>query len=139
VWERALALVSMTTQEAQAVDTLQAPSQASGHIRKSVNDYGSEVKRRGIGNVDDNGLFSMLPKFKDGGAIRPMWELQLENGHKAVQSRNGNPYTWGYEDCSGYMSAIADAILHGGRGRRAWATGFLPRWSTMGARSGKGL
>ncbi|MBG9259602.1 phage tail tape measure protein [Corynebacterium belfantii] len=107
--------------------------------RKSVNDYGSEVKRRGIGNVDDNGLFSMLPKFKDGGAIRPMWELQLENGHKAAKSRNGNPYTWGYEDCSGYMSAIADAILHGGRGRRAWATGSFPGGQPWAPGLGKGF
>ncbi|MEJ6013819.1 hypothetical protein WG936_08220 [Corynebacterium sp. H127] len=70
------------------------------------------------------GLF--LPKFKDGGAVRPMWELQLENGHRAAQARNGNPYTWAHEDCSGYMSMIADAILNGGNGVRRWATGSFP-------------
>lgn len=107
--------------------------------RKAVNDYGSEVKRRGIGNVDDNGLFSMLPKFKDGGEIRPMWELQLENGHKAARLRNGNPYTWGNEDCSGYMSMIADAILHGGRGVRRWATGSFPGGQPWKPGLGKGF
>lgn len=68
----------------------------------------------------------LIPGFKDGGAIRPMWELQLENGHRAAKMRNGNPYTWGFEDCSGYMSAIADAIINGGNGKWSWATGSFP-------------
>lgn len=66
------------------------------------------------------------PGYKDGGAVRPAWELQLENGHRAAQGRNGNPYTWGFEDCSGYMSMIADAILRGGNGVRRWATSSFP-------------
>lgn len=107
--------------------------------RASVNNYGREVQRRGTGNVDDNGLFSMLPKFKDGGEIRPMWQLQLENGHKAAQSRNGNPYTWGNEDCSGYMSMIADAIINGGRGTRRWATGSFPGGQPWKPGLGKGF
>src|SRR5205823_1244483 len=35
------------------------------------------------------------------------------------------PYTWGFEDCSGYMSMIADKIL-GGPGDRRWATSSFP-------------
>lgn len=68
----------------------------------------------------------MIPGFKDGGEIRPMWEMQLENGHRAAKMRHGNPYTWGHEDCSGYMSMIADAIINGGNGVRRWATGSFP-------------
>lgn len=68
----------------------------------------------------------LIPGFKDGGEIRPMWEIQLENGHRAAKMRNGNPYTWGFEDCSGYMSAIADAIINGGDGKWSWATGSFP-------------
>lgn len=68
----------------------------------------------------------LIPGFKDGGAIRPMWEIQLENGHRAAKMRNGNPYTWGHEDCSGYMSMIADAIINGGDGVRKWATSSFP-------------
>lgn len=68
----------------------------------------------------------LIPGFKDGGEIRPMWEIQLENGHRAASMRNGNPYTWGFEDCSGYMSAIADAIINGGDGKWSWATGSFP-------------
>ena len=40
-------------------------------------------------------------------------------------SKNGNPYTWGNEDCSGYLSMIADKIL-GGPGVRRWATSSFP-------------
>lgn len=68
----------------------------------------------------------LIPGYKDGGEIRPMWEIQLENGHRAAKMRNGNPYTWGFEDCSGYMSAIADAIINGGDGKWSWATGSFP-------------
>lgn len=74
----------------------------------------------------------VIPAFRDGGAVdtarleRPAWELQLENGHRAAKMRNGNPYTWGNEDCSGYMSMIADAIINGGNGVRKWATGSFP-------------
>ncbi len=68
----------------------------------------------------------LIPGFAEGGAIRPMWEMQLENGHRAAKMRNGNPYTWGHEDCSGYMSMIADAIINGGDGVRRWATGSFP-------------
>ncbi|WP_066584713.1 phage tail tape measure protein [Corynebacterium provencense] len=70
------------------------------------------------------GLF--LPAFKDGGEIRPAWEKQLENGHRAAKMRDGHPYTWGFEDCSGYMSMIADAIINGGDGVRRWATSSFP-------------
>ncbi|HEY9314324.1 MAG TPA: hypothetical protein VIQ49_18865, partial [Williamsia sp.] len=95
--------------------------------RDNVNAYGAQVAQKGLGNVDPQGMFDwILPKYKDGGEIRPMWESQLENGHRAAKMRNGNPYTWGFEDCSGYMSMIADAIINGGDGVRRWATGSFP-------------
>ncbi|MBM4581002.1 tape measure protein [Rhodococcus hoagii] len=95
--------------------------------RDNVNAYGAKVAQKGLGNVNPQGMFDwLLPKYKDGGEIRPAWESQLENGHRAAKMRNGNPYTWGFEDCSGYMSAIADAIIHGGDGKWSWATGSFP-------------
>ncbi|MFF0816641.1 hypothetical protein ACFYVR_16040 [Rhodococcus sp. NPDC003318] len=95
--------------------------------RDNVNAYGARVASKGYGNVDPQGMFDwLLPGYKDGGEIRPMWQTQLENGHRAAKMRNGNPYTWGFEDCSGYMSAIADAIINGGDGSWKWATGSFP-------------
>jgi hypothetical protein len=71
-------------------------------------------------------LQGIVPGYKDGGpVVRPAWEFQLEAGHEFAMSRNGNPYTWGFEDCSGYMSSIADKIL-GGPGVRRWATSSFP-------------
>ncbi|ORL15413.1 hypothetical protein A6I85_05925 [Prescottella equi] len=94
--------------------------------RSNVDRYGNEVRLRGLGNVDPQGMFDqLLPAYKDGGAVEP-WHEQLMNGHRAAKMRNGNPYTWGFEDCSGYMSAIADAILNGGDGKWSWATGSFP-------------
>ena len=107
--------------------------------RKSVSAFGAAVRQKGIGNVSDNGLYSMLPKYKKGGEIRPMWETQLENGHRAAKMRNGNPYTWGHEDCSGYMSMIADAIINGGNGVRRWATGSFPGGQPWVKGLGKGF
>lgn len=107
--------------------------------RKSVNAFGAQVRQKGIGRVSDNGLYSMLPKYKKGGEIRPMWETQLENGHRAAKKRNGNPYTWGHEDCSGYMSMIADAIINGGDGVRKWATGSFPGGQPWVKGLGKGF
>ncbi|MBP2208161.1 phage-related protein [Rhodococcus percolatus] len=95
--------------------------------RDNLNAYGASVASQGYGNVDPQGMFDwLLPAYKDGGEIRPMWQTQLENGHRAAKMRNGNPYTWGFEDCSGYMSMIADAIINGGDGIRKWATGSFP-------------
>lgn len=122
----------------------------SGDHMSEVNNsfYPSNKKRLGKGNfhpghkIDPNridwtgyhkpmyrdfdGKLYPVPGYADGGAVRPAWEYQLENGHEAAQSRNGNPYTWGFEDCSGYMSMIADAIINGGRGIRRWATSSFP-------------
>lgn len=70
-------------------------------------------------------LKGIVPGYKDGGEVRPAWEFQLEAGHEFAMSKNGNPYTWGNEDCSGYMSMIADKIL-GGSGVRRWATSSFP-------------
>ena len=66
-----------------------------------------------------------VPGYLDGGAIMPMWQHQLMDGHAFAKSKNGDPYTWGFEDCSGYMSMIADKIL-GGPGQRRWATSSFP-------------
>ncbi|MDH6283232.1 hypothetical protein [Prescottella agglutinans] len=94
--------------------------------RDNLDRYGNEVQRKGLGKVDPQGMFDqLLPAYKDGGPIEP-WQEQLMNGHRAAKMRNGNPYTWGFEDCSGYMSAIADAIINGGDGKWSWATGSFP-------------
>jgi phage-related minor tail protein len=94
--------------------------------RENVNRYGAALQQRGLGNVNPEGLFDkILPGYKDGGEILP-WQKQLENGHRAAKMRDGNPYTWGFEDCSGYMSMIADAIINGGDGVRRWATSSFP-------------
>ena len=94
--------------------------------RENVNRYGAAIQQRGLGNVNPEGLFDkILPGYKDGGEILP-WHKQLENGHRAAKMRDGNPYTWGFEDCSGYMSMIADAIINGGDGVRRWATSSFP-------------
>jgi phage-related minor tail protein len=95
--------------------------------KENLDRYGAAVSRAGIGNVDPQGMFDgLLPGYKDGGAIVPPWHYQLMNGHRAAKMRNGNPYTWGFEDCSGYMSMIADAIINGGDGVRRWATSSFP-------------
>ena len=78
-------------------------------------------------NADMAGfLAGIVPGFQDGGEVRPAWEYQLEHGHKIAKARNGNPYTWGFEDCSGYLSMIADGIINGTFGVRNWATGSFP-------------
>ena len=110
--------------------------------RDNVNAYGAQVAQKGLGNVDPQGMFDwILPKYKDGGEIRAgaPWEKALENGHRAAKMRNGNPYTWGFEDCSGYMSMIADAILNGGDGVRRWATGSFPGGQPFVPGLGKGF
>jgi len=95
--------------------------------RDNLSRYGAQVAAKGLGNVNPQGMFDgMLPGYKDGGEIRPMWQSQLENGHRAAKMRNGNPYTWAFEDCSGFMSMIADAIINGGNGSRNWFTGSFP-------------
>ena len=70
----------------------------------------------------------LFPKYKNGGEIRPMWEIQLERGHAWAQSRSGRPYVLGGSangsggtDCSGFMSGIAN-VIQGGDGARQWAT-----------------
>src|SRR5699024_9051229 len=81
-----------------------------------------------------------IPGFKDGGApTEPAWKAQLEVGHRAAKMRNGNPYTWGFEDCSGYMSMIADAIINGGDGVRRWATSTFPGGQPWVPGLGKGF
>lgn len=108
--------------------------------RDNLNAYGAKVARDGYGNVDPQGMFDkLLPAYKDGGEIRPMWQSQLENGHRAAKMRNGNPYTWGFEDCSGYMSMIADAIINGGNGVRRWATSSFPGGQPWDSGLGEGF
>lgn len=84
-------------------------------------------------------LHGILPGFDGGGEVRPAWEYQLENGHRAAKMRDGNPYTWGFEDCSGYVSAIADAIINGGDGKWTWATGSFPGGQPWQPGLGKGF
>ena len=97
----------------------------AGLTPQQVAAYGTAVGQRGVGNVDPQGLFDQfVPGYKDGGEILP-WMVQLLKGHQWAMSMNGAPYTWGDNDCSGFMSKIASVIL--GRGPvRAWATGSFP-------------
>ncbi|MCA1841340.1 MAG: phage tail tape measure protein, partial [Actinobacteria bacterium] len=79
-----------------------------------------------------------VPGYKDGGAVRPAWEYQLEAGHEYAMSLNHHAYTWGFEDCSGYLSKVADKIL-GGPGERRWATSSFPGGQPWVAGLGQGM
>ncbi|QOV97149.1 hypothetical protein [Rhodococcus pyridinivorans] len=103
--------------------------------------YGSAVQRKGIGNVPPEGLFdSILPKFKDGGAIvLEPWMLQLAEGHKFAKAQHGKPYQWAGPtgpgssfDCSGFMGSIAAAILGGNPWQRYWATSSFAGYPAVG-------
>ena len=70
----------------------------------------------------------LLPAYRDGGEVRPMWEHQLERAHEWAKARHGRPYVLGGSaeggggtDCSGFMSGIAN-VIQGGNGARQWAT-----------------
>lgn len=98
--------------------------------KDNLNNYGAAVASKGIGNVPPEGLFdSLIPKFQSGGPILP-WMYQLQKGHDFARAQNGKPYKWAGPqfqgdsfDCSGFMGAIAAAILGMNPWQRYWATG----------------
>lgn len=98
--------------------------------RGNLDAYGAAVASKGIGNVSPEGLFSQLiPRFQAGGPILP-WMYQLQKGHDFARSQNGKPYKWAGPqfvgdsfDCSGFMGAIAAAILGMNPWQRYWSTG----------------
>ncbi|WP_432794135.1 hypothetical protein [Rhodococcus ruber] len=104
--------------------------------------YGTAVQRKGLGNVEPEGLFNPLlaPKYKDGGAIELQpWMLQLAKGHRFAQAQHGKPYQWAGPtgpgssfDCSGFMGSIAAEILGGDPWRRYWATASFAGYPTVG-------
>jgi phage-related protein len=92
--------------------------------------YGKAIESRGVGNVPPEGLFdSLLPRFRDGGAIMP-WMTQLKAGHDFARSQSGKAYQWAGPrfvgdsfDCSGFMGSIAAVILGLDPWRRYFSTG----------------
>lgn len=102
--------------------------------RDNLSAYGAKVSMAGFGNVAPEGLFDQLanvpiPKFATGGQIMP-WMYQLQKGHDFARAQNGKPYQWAGPrfvndsfDCSGFMGAIAAAILGDNPWQRYWATG----------------
>ena len=87
----------------------------------------------------------LLPAYKDGGEIRPLWEHQLMAAHKFAQSQNGKPYQWAGPtgpgssfDCSGFMGSIAATIQGTNPWQRYWATGSFPSPGAQGFAPGLG-
>ena len=87
----------------------------------------------------------LLPAYKDGGEIRPMWENQLMAAHKFAQSQHGKPYQWAGPtgpgssfDCSGFMGSIAATIQGTNPWQRYWATGSFPSPGAQGFAPGLG-
>ncbi|MBC3186285.1 tape measure protein [Corynebacterium sp. zg-331] len=81
----------------------------------------------------------MLPGYKDGGEIRPMYEIQLEAAHEFAQAQHGKPYQWAGPtgegssfDCSGFMAAIAAVIQGTNPWQRYWATMSFPSPGAQG-------
>lgn len=94
------------------------------HIRNSVGDLTGAAP-------------SLVPAFKDGGAVPAMWELQLERAHEFARSQHGKPYQWAGPtgpgssfDCSGFMGAIAATIQGTSPWRRYWSTGTFSGGNT---------
>lgn len=87
----------------------------------------------------------LLPAYKDGGEIRPLWEHQLMAAHKFAQSQSGKPYQWAGPtgpgssfDCSGFMGSIAATIQGDNPWQRYWATGSFPSPGAQGFAPGLG-
>ena len=87
----------------------------------------------------------LLPAYKDGGEIRPLWEHQLMAAHKFAQSQSGKPYQWAGPtgpgssfDCSGFMGSIAATIQGTNPWQRYWATGSFPSPGAQGFAPGLG-
>ena len=87
----------------------------------------------------------LLPAYKDGGEIRPLWEHQLMAAHKFAQSQSGKPYQWAGPtgpgssfDCSGFMGSIAATIQGTNPWQRYWATMSFPSPGAQGFAPGLG-
>ena len=87
----------------------------------------------------------LLPAFKTGGAVTPLWEHQLIAAHKFAQSQSGKPYQWAGPngpnssfDCSGFMGSIAATIQGDNPWQRYWATMSFPSPGAQGFVSGLG-
>lgn len=87
----------------------------------------------------------LLPAFKSGGEVTPLWEHQLIAGHKFAQSQSGKPYQWAGPngpnssfDCSGFMGSIAATIQGTNPWQRYWATGSFPSPGAQGFVPGLG-
>ena len=87
----------------------------------------------------------ILPAYKDGGEIKPLWEHQLIAAHKFAQSQHGKPYQWAGPtgpgssfDCSGFMGSIAAVIQGTNPWQRYWATGSFPSPGAQGFAPGLG-
>lgn len=87
----------------------------------------------------------LLPAYKDGGEIRPLWKHQLMAAHKFAQSQSGKPYQWAGPtgpgssfDCSGFMGSIAATIQGTNPWQRYWATGSFPSPGAQGFAPGLG-
>ena len=81
----------------------------------------------------------LLPAYKDGGEIKPLWEHQLIAAHKFAQSQHGKPYQWAGPtgpgssfDCSGFMGSIAAVIQGTNPWQRYWATMSFPSPGAQG-------
>lgn len=129
------------TRGTRGVDNIPALLGGDEHVmdRYDVDKLGGQDKVYALRHMLDIGqAFSWVPgtgvqpartnglqAFDKGGAPDPLWMTQLAAGHAFAKSMDGLPYTWGNNDCSGYMSKIADKIL-GGAGNRKWATSSFP-------------
>lgn len=87
----------------------------------------------------------LFPAFRDGGEVRPMWEMQLQKAHKFAESQHGKPYQWAGPtgpgssfDCSGFMGSIAAVIQGTDQWRRYWATMSFPTPGAQGFAPGLG-
>src|SRR5699024_7038587 len=87
----------------------------------------------------------ILPAYKDGGEIKPLWEHQLIAAHKFAQSQHGKPYQWAGPtgpgssfDCSGFMGSIAAVIQGTNPWQRYWATMSFPSPGAQGFAPGLG-
>ncbi|MCH6197443.1 tape measure protein [Corynebacterium mastitidis] len=87
----------------------------------------------------------LLPGYKDGGEIRPMWENQLIAAHEFAKAQHGKPYQWAGPtgpgssfDCSGFMAAIAATIQGTNPWQRYWATMSFPSPGAQGFVPGLG-
>ena len=87
----------------------------------------------------------LLPAFKNGGEVTPLWEHQLMAAHKFAQSQSGKPYQWAGPngpnssfDCSGFMGSIAATIQGTNPWQRYWATMDFPSPGAQGFVPGLG-